>query len=115
MVLRRLYVKCPNCGLVFSSGFQAESATQLIGLLHLCQRCHRIVPCYPSDYLEKVGEDYVRAMKKEELFALPPGKRIEITGPDVYDLTEEVMVKLGAFLSSTGGIVCYRPKGGGSK
>jgi hypothetical protein len=54
-------------------------------------------------------------MKKEELFALPPGKRIEITGPDVYDLTEEVMVKLGAFLSSTGGIVCYRPKGGGSK
>lgn len=112
MVLKRLYVKCPNCGFVFPSGFQAESTTQLIGLSYLCQKCHRIVPCSPPEYLEKIGGEFVKAMKKEEVFALPPGKRIEIASPDLYDFSEEVIAKSGAFLTSTGGIVRYRQKVG---
>jgi hypothetical protein len=115
MALRRLYVKCPNCNLIFPSGFQAESVTQLIGFSYLCPKCRRIVPCSPREYLEKINDEFQKAMKKEEAFALPTGNRIEITGPDIYDFSDEVIVKPGAFLSSDGAIISYRQKANNSQ
>lgn len=49
-------------------------------------------------------------MKKEEIFALPLGKRIEITGPDVYEFNKEDIVKPGTFLSSDKAIISYKQK-----
>jgi len=49
-------------------------------------------------------------MKKEEIFAFPLGKRIEITGPDVYEFNKEVIVKPGTFLSSDKAIISYKQK-----
>jgi hypothetical protein len=109
--LRRLYVKCPNCNNIFPSGFQVESATQLIGLSYLCRKCRKIVPCSPPEYLEKIGDRFEKAIEKEEIFALPIGKRIEITAPDIYELDKEVLVKAEAFLTSTGAIISYTEKG----
>lgn len=111
MTLKKLYVKCPNCNFIFPSGFQAESVIQLIGFSYLCWKCRRIVPCSPPEYLEKTKDEFQKAMKKEEVFALPLGKRIEIIGPDVYDFSKEVMVKPGAFLSSDRAIIRYRQGG----
>jgi len=110
MTLKRLYVKCPNCNSVFPSGFQAESVTQLIGFSYLCPKCRRIVPCSPPEYFEKVNDKFQKAMKKEEIFAFPLGKRIEITGPDVYEFNKEVIVKPGTFLSSDKAIISYKQK-----
>jgi len=47
-------------------------------------------------------------MEKEEIFALPPGQRIEISGPDVFELDKEVVVKSGAFMSSDRAIIRYK-------
>jgi hypothetical protein len=110
MTLKRLYVKCLNCDLIFPSGFQAESVTQLIGFSYLCPKCRRIFPCPPSEYFEKINEKFQKAIKEEEMFALPFGNRIEISGPDVFDLNEEVLAKPGAFLSSDKAIISYKPK-----
>jgi len=110
ITLKRLYVKCPNCNLVFPSGFQAESVTQLIGFSYLCPKCRRIVPCFPPEYLEKVNDKFQKAMKKEEMFSLPSGKRIEIAGPDVFELNEEVLVRHGIFMSSDRAIISYKQK-----
>src|SRR3989337_3741423 len=107
ITLKRLYVKCPNCNLIFPSGFQAESVTQLIGFYYLCLKCGRIVQCSPPDYLERIEGKFKKAMKKEEIFALPQGNRIEIIGPDVYSFSKEVIVKSGAFLSSDRAIINY--------
>lgn len=109
---KRLYVKCPNCDLIFPSGFQAESVTQLIGFSYLCWKCRRIVPCPPSEYLEKINDKFQKAIKKEELFTLPSGKRIEIMAPDIYDFSKEVIVKHGVFLSSDGAIIRYKQESG---
>ena len=44
------------------------------------------------------------------MFALPHGNRIEISGPDVFELNEEVFAKPGAFLSSDKAIISYKQK-----
>jgi uncharacterized C2H2 Zn-finger protein len=108
--MKRLYVKCPSCGHIFPSGFKAESVTQLIGFSYLCPRCRRIFPCASSEYLEKVDENFEKAIKKEEVFALPVGKRIEISGPDVFELDEEVIAKHGVFLSSDKAIISFKQR-----
>jgi len=110
ITLKRLYVRCQNCNSVFPSGFQAESVTQLIGLSYLCPKCRRINPCFPPEYLEKVNDEFQKAMEREEMFALPSGKRIEIMAPDVYEFTEEVSVPPGAFFTSDGAIISYKRK-----
>jgi hypothetical protein len=108
--LKKLQVRCPNCNLVFPSGFLAESAIQLIGFYYLCPRCRRIFPCRPPQYLEIVDGREERAMKREETFALPLGPRIEISGPDVFELNEEVSVKPGTFMTSDRAIIKYEKK-----
>jgi DNA-directed RNA polymerase subunit RPC12/RpoP len=83
----RLYVKCPYCSSIFPSGFKAESPIQLMEISYLCEKCRRIFPCLPSNYLKKVDNDFQRAMKKEEVFALPPEKGILLSGkPDLFVL-----------------------------
>ncbi|MGD0329801.1 MAG: hypothetical protein ABSB40_05040 [Nitrososphaeria archaeon] len=111
MKLKKLYIKCPHCNLIFQSGFQAESVTQLIEFSYLCWKCRRIVTCPPSDYLEKTNEGFERAMKKEEIFALPVGKRIELMGPDVFDFSSEFIVKPEVFLSADRAIIRYKQEG----
>jgi len=106
----RLYVKCPYCTSVFPSGFQAESPTQLIGFLYLCERCRRIFPCSPPDYLEKVDGEFRRAMKKEEIFALPPPQGVLVSGPDLFSLGGEVFIESGKRLGSNRAIVVFRER-----
>ena len=107
----RLYVKCPSCNSIFPSGFQAESPTQLIGLLYLCEKCRRIFPCSPPNYLKKVGSKFEKAMKKEEMFALPPSKGVLLSGPDLFEFKiGEVFVRSGARLGSDRVFVVFRGK-----
>lgn len=102
--MERLYVKCPSCDSIFPSGFKAESPIQLIGLLYLCKKCHRIFFVPPSNYLKKVnGEKYQKAMKREEIFSLLPSKGVLIRGPDLFELKTEVEVKSGRRLGSSRG------------
>lgn len=108
--MKRLYVSCPYCNSTFQSGFQAASVTQLIGLSYLCPTCRRIVPCFPSEYREKANDHFQTAMKEEEMFELPSGKRIEIKSPDVYELTNEIQVPSGILFTSDGAIINYRKK-----
>ena len=115
IALKRLYVKCPHCNHVFPSGFQAESVTQLIGFSYLCPKCLRIVPCAPPQYVEKVNDKFQKAMKKEEIFALPSGKRVEIMRRDVYNFSKEVLVKPEAFLSSDRAIISYKQEANNAK
>jgi hypothetical protein len=51
---------------------------------------------------------FQRAIKKEETFALPSGKRLEITAPGPYELSSEILVPEGSFISSDGAIIRYR-------
>jgi len=44
------------------------------------------------------------------MFSLPSGKRIEIAGPDVFELNEEVLVRHGIFMSSDRAIISYKQK-----
>ena len=104
----RLYVKCPSCNSIFPSGFQAESPTQLIGLLYLCEKCRRIFYCSPPNYLKKVGGKFQKAMKKEEIFALPPSKGILLEGPDLFELKGEVFLASEARLRSNKGFIVFR-------
>lgn len=106
--MKRLYVECLNCNFVFPSGFCAESPTQLIGFFYICPKCQRVVSCPPPAYLEKVNEEFEKSMKKEEIFAMPPGSRVEIMGPELFRFDKEVIVKTGAFLSSDRAIIRYR-------
>jgi hypothetical protein len=106
--MKRLYVKCSSCNHVFRSGYIADSATQLIGFFYICPNCRRIVSCSPPEYLEKVDEGFKKSMKKEEIFAMPPGKRVELMGPDIFELDKEVIVKTGVFISSDRAIIRYR-------
>jgi len=110
----RLYVKCPNCDNIFPSGFKAESATQLIGFSYLCQECLRIIPCPASNYLRKVNEQFERAIKKEEIFALPTYlKRVEFGGyggEDLHELVKEITVPPGVLMSSYRVILVFRGK-----
>lgn len=115
----RLYVKCPNCDNNFPSGFKAESATQLMGFSYLCQKCLSIVPCPASNYFRKVNEQFERAIKKEEIFALPTDlKRIELSGyggKDLYELNKEITVPSGVLMTSYRVIVVFRGKIGNDK
>jgi len=109
----RLYVKCPNCNNHFPSGFKAESATQLMGFSYLCQKCRSIIPCPASDYFRKVNAQFERAIKKEEIFALPRGRRIEFSGyggEDLHELAKEVLVPPGVLMTSYRVIVVFRGK-----
>lgn len=106
--MKRLYVKCSSCNHVFPSGFSADSATQLIGFFYVCPKCGKIVACSPPEYLEKVNEGCQKSMKEEEIYAMPSGKRVEIMGPDVFDLDREIVVKPGVFLSSDRAIIRYK-------
>jgi len=106
--MKRLYVKCSSCSYVFPSGFKAESATQLVGFFYICPNCRKIVSCSPPEYLEKFNEELKKSMKDEESFATPFEKRVEIMGPDVFDLDKELVVKSGTLLSSDRAIIRYR-------
>jgi len=109
MIMLQLYVKCPNCDSIFPSGFQVESATQLLGFSYLCQKCLSIFSCPSTNYLQKVDGEFRKAMKKEEMFVLPTSlKRVEISGPDLFELDREVLVRDGAFLTSDRAIVVFR-------
>jgi len=110
MTLKKLYVRCPGCSNTVPSGFQAESPTQLLGFSYICPKCRRIVPCSPPKYLEEVDDQFQIAMKEEEIFALPSGRRIEIMAPDLYVLNKEVTVRPGALMTSDGAIVVFRGK-----
>ena len=110
IALKRLYVECPNCELIFPSGFQAESATQLLSFSYLCPRCRHICSCLSSEYLEKIGEAFQRALKEEEVFAFPGGKRIAIEGPDIFELNKEVLANSGNFLFSNKAIISFKEK-----
>ena len=110
IALKRLYVECPNCKLVFPSGFQAESATQLLGFSYLCPKCRRICSCLSSEYLEKIGENFQKAIREEEVFLLPYGKRIAMEGPDIYELNREVVANFGNFLFSNKAIISFKQK-----
>lgn len=107
--MKRLHIKCPTCGLVFPSGFCTESPTQLIDLNYLCPKCRSIVPSDPPDYLEYVGGKFRRAMKKEEVFAFPYS-RIELSGPDIFELTKEVRVPESRFVWGDKAIIMFREK-----
>ena len=107
---KRLYVKCPSCRHVTASGYKADSPTQLIGFSYLCLECGSIFPCGPPDYLEKINDKFIKAMKDEEMFVLPQGPRILIQGPDLFPLNQEVIVKSGAILVSDRAIGSFKPK-----
>ncbi len=107
---KRLYVKCPSCGHITASGYKAESPRQLIGFSYLCTECESVFPCGSTDYLEKINEKFYKAIKEEEIFALPNGPRILIQGPDLFALDEEVIVKSGVILVSDRAIVSFKPK-----
>ena len=98
VILKKLYVKCPNCELIFPSGFEAESPVQLISFSYLCPKCRSIFPCFSPEYLEKSNDEFIRAMTKEEILMFPTGKRIELSGPDVFEFEKEVIVNPGTFL-----------------
>ena len=104
----RLYVKCPYCNSIFRSGFQAESPIQVIGLLYLCEECRRIFPCPPPNYLKKVDDNFEKAMKKEEVFALPPAKGVLLSGPDLFELKKEVILRPGTRIGSSKAFIVYR-------
>ena len=106
----RLYVKCPYCDSIFPSGFQAESPIQLIRLLYLCEKCRRIFHCPPQNYLVKVDGNFQKAMKKEEVFALPPEKGVLIEGPDLFELLGEVILKSGTRVGSNRAFIVYKGK-----
>lgn len=107
-------MKCPNCNNIFPSGFKAESATQLMEFSYFCQECLNIVPCPASDYLRKVNGQFERAIKKEEIFALPPGlERMELAGyggNDVHVLERELIVPPRVLLTSYRVIVAFKGK-----
>jgi len=52
------------------------------------------VPCSPPRYLEKIGDTFEKALKKEEFFALYPPKLIAFSGifGKLFNLDKEVKV-----------------------
>jgi hypothetical protein len=102
--LKRLYVHCPTCDLTFLSGYQAESPTQLLNFSYLCPKCKSIVPCPPTEYLEKVGDTFEKSLRKEERFALHPPKSIALSGifGKEFKLDKEVKVPNGVLIVSDG-------------
>lgn len=71
------------------------------------------MPCNPPEYLEKVGEEFKKAMKKEEVFTLPLSFfRVFLSGPDIYNFNNEVKLKEGGILVSDKAIVSYMEKSG---
>ena len=66
------------------------------------------MPCDPPKYLEKIGDKFRKALRKEEIFALLPPKSLALSGifgkefkldrevklpPDVYILSDGAFVK----------------------
>jgi len=102
--LKRLYVHCPICDLTFPSGFQAESPTQLLNFSYLCPKCRSIVPCAPAKYLEKAGNSFKVALRKEERFALYPPKSVALSGVfgKEFKLDKEVKIPHGVCMVSDG-------------
>lgn len=76
----------------------------------MCPKCRSIFPCFSPEYLEKTNGEFKKAMKKEEILMVPSGKRVELSGPDVFELEKEVIVKPGTFLSSDRAIIRYKLK-----
>jgi len=68
------------------------------------------VPCDPPEYLEKVGEEFTKAMENEGVYALPPLKRIAIKGPDLFPLSEEIKVEDGILMLSNKAFVKFKVK-----
>jgi len=58
--------------------------------------------------LEKVDGSFQKAMKKEEVFALPPEREILLKGPDLFELTKEAVVKAGVRVRSNRAFIVYR-------
>jgi hypothetical protein len=58
------------------------------------------VNCQPFEYLEKVGNTYTRALKKEEMFVLPPPKSIALSGVfgKKFELDKEVTLSNASVL-----------------
>jgi DNA-directed RNA polymerase subunit RPC12/RpoP len=104
----RLYVKCPYCNSIFPSGFQAESPIQVLGLSYLCEKCRRIFPCPPPNYLKKVDGNFEKAMKKEEVFALPPAKGVLLSGLDLIEFKKQVILRSGTKVGSNKAFVVFR-------
>lgn len=105
----RLHVKCPYCKSIFPSGFQAESPIQLLGISYLCEKCRRIFPCSPQNYLKKVDNKFEKAMKKEEVFALPPEKGVLLSGkPDLFGFNKEVILRSGTRIGANRAIIVFR-------
>ena len=104
----RLYVKCPYCNSIFPSGFQADSPIQLIGMSYLCKKCLLIFPCPAPNYLEKVEDGFKKAMKKEEVFSLPPEKMILLDGKDLFELDKEIILPSGTRIASNKPFVVFR-------
>jgi hypothetical protein len=111
--LKRLYVHCPICNATFPSGFQAESSTQLLNFSYLCPKCRSIVSCSPPEYLEKVGDEFQKAIKKEEIFAYYPSKRIAFSGifDKLFELNKEVQVPNGVCIVSDGVFLISKVEG----
>ena len=105
----RLYVKCPYCNSIFPSGWQAESPIQVLGLSYLCEKCRRIFPCPPPNYLKKVDGNFEKAMEKEEVFALPPEKGVLLSGkPDLFVLKKEVILRSGTKIGANKAFLVFR-------
>jgi hypothetical protein len=105
--LKRLYVHCPICDSIFPSGFQAESPTQLINFSYLCPKCKSIISYAPPDYLEKKGDTFKKALRKEEIFAGYPSKSIALSGifGKDFNLKKEVKVPNGVCVVSDGAFI----------
>jgi hypothetical protein len=105
--MKRLYVHCPTCDLIFPSGFQAFSPTQLLNFVYLCPKCRSIVSCSPEEYLEKVDSTFKKAIKKEDRFALFPSRTIAISGVfgKEFELKGEVTVPRDVCIVSEGAII----------
>jgi len=70
------------------------------------------VPCNPPEYLEKVGEEFKKAMKKEDVFTFPISffRVLLRGGPDIYSFNKEVKLTEGGILVSDKVIVSFMEK-----
>jgi hypothetical protein len=62
------------------------------------------VSCAPAQYLEKVGNTFEKALRKEERFALYPPKSIALSGVfgKEFKLNKEVKVPNDVYIISDG-------------
>lgn len=110
--MKRLYVNCHICNWFFPSGFLVESPIQLLNLHYLCPKCRSILYCPPPKYFEKIGEEYKKAFKIEEIFSLSPENKTVLSGMYEKQLTlgGEVKVPKGVRIVSDRAFLKYEEK-----